>query len=146
VQFPITIGLHRSCFLDRAVLVIALVASGVILVFPRSTAILTGILLLTWVAALLAWWQLKPALSDLRLLADGRVEVLPIGATEFQPVRCLPGATVHPWLTVVRIEMPNGQRFTLLLTVDTMSQDAFRRLRVFLRWRADFDAQSLDGP
>jgi toxin CptA len=146
VQFPITIGLHRSCFLDRAVLAIALVASSVILVFPRSTAILAGILLLTWVGAAVAWWQLKPALSKLRLLADGRFEVLPIGAAEFQPIRCLPGATVHPWLTVVRIEMPDSQRFTLLLTVDTMSQDAFRRLRVFLRWRADLDAQSPGGP
>lgn len=145
MQFPITIGLHRSCFLDRAVLAVALIASGVILVFPRSTAILAGILLLTWAGAVLAWWQLKPALAELRLLGDGRLEVLPKGAAEFQPVRCLPGATVHPWLTVVRIEMPSGQRLTLLATVDTMSQEAFRRLRVFLRWRADFDAQPPGG-
>jgi toxin CptA len=146
VQFPITIGLHRSRFLDRAVLAIALVASCVILVFPRSTATLAGILLLTWTGAVLAWWQLKPALSELRLLGDGRLEILPEGATEFQPVRCLPGATVHPWLTVVRIEMPNGQRLSVLATVDTMSHEAFRRLRVFLRWRAEFDALPPGGP
>lgn len=146
MQFPITIGLHRSCFLDRAVLAVAFVASCVILVFPRSTAILAAMLLLTLAGAVLAWRQLKPALSELRLLGDGSIEGLPEGAAEFQSVRCLPGATVHPWLTVARIEMPDGRRFTLLVAGDTMRQEEFRRLRVFLRWRADFAAASPDGP
>ncbi|WP_306603421.1 protein YgfX [Azonexus sp.] len=146
MQFPIIIGLHRSRFLDCAVLMLVLGISGVMFVFPRSTAILAGILLFAWSGAVLVWWQLKPEIACLRLQRDGRLEVLLHGATEFLTGHCLPGATVHPWLTAVRIELPNGQRLTLLATADTMSREAFRRLRVFLRWRADFTALPLSGP
>ena len=48
----------------------------------------------------------------------------------------LPGSFVAPWLTVVRW-CPEGARFarTVLVPPDAVDPDAFRRLRVLLRWR-----------
>jgi toxin CptA len=49
--------------------------------------------------------------------------------------RLAPGSFVAPWLTVVRWR-PEGARFarTVLVAPDAVDADAFRRLRVLLRW------------
>jgi toxin CptA len=72
-----------------------------------------------------------------RLVVDlgGRVEVS--GASpDVKAGRLAPGSFVAPWLTVVRWR-PEGARLarTVLVPPDAVDADAFRRLRVLLRWR-----------
>jgi len=63
---------------------------------------------------------------------------LAAGDGDFVPAQLLPGAAVHPWLTVLRLRNAAGRVCVLCLTVDSLKKEDFRRLRVFLRWRADF--------
>lgn len=144
MQFPITIGLHRSRFLDAGVTLIALLASVATLVFPRSVHIQLLIILAIWVVAGFAWWRLSPSLSALRLERSGQVSIAHHGDNEFSAAELLPDATVHPWLTVVRLKTDRGDFCTLIATVDTQNRQDFRRLRVFLRWQADFNGPA-DG-
>lgn len=137
MQFPITIGLHRSRFLVGAFVFLVLLTVLVLFLFQRSTAIFAAISLL--LAVLFAWlWRYRqPCCPAIRLEASGVIS-LPTGDGDFVPAQLLPGATVHPWLTVLRLRSTAGRVCTLCLTVDNLKREDFRRLRVFLRWRADF--------
>ena len=57
------------------------------------------------------------------------------GAT-FIAVTLLPGTTVHPWLTALRLRDDDGRVHRLVVLPDAMDRQDFRRLRVFLRWQA----------
>ncbi len=67
---------------------------------------------------------------------DGRVEASG-GAGTRVAGRLVLGSFVAPWLTVVRWR-PDGSRLarTVLVPPDAVDPDAFRRLRVLLRWRS----------
>ncbi len=71
-----------------------------------------------------------------RVAADlsGRVTVQPALGPPLDG-RWLPGCFVAPWLVVLRWR-PEGSRFarTVLLPPDAVEAEAFRRLRVLLRW------------
>ena len=71
-----------------------------------------------------------------RLMVDlgGRVEAAGSSGVPLAG-RLVPGSFVAPWLTVVRWR-PEGARFarTVLVPPDAVDPDAFRRLRVLLRW------------
>ena len=84
--------------------------------------------------------------SAIRLEASGQILVAPAGDGQFVEAALLPGATVHPWLTVVRLRTEAGQGILLIVVVDTIKPEDFRRLRVFLRWRADISAEAVDVP
>jgi len=137
VQFPITIGLHRSRFLVGAFVLLVLLTIPVLVFLQRSTAIFAAIPLL--LAVLFAWlWRYRqPCCPVIRLEANGAISLLS-GDGEFAAAQLLPGATVHPWLTVLRLRSAAGCVCILCLTVDSLKREDFRRLRVFLRWRADF--------
>lgn len=137
MQFPITIGLRRSRLQEAVLLALALLASLAALFFPRPWSSRAALLLAVWGIGLWAWRRLRPPLATLRLETDGSVQVADEGR-DFLPATILPGATVHPWLTVLRLELADGRRCALLVTAGVMSSDEFRRLRVFLRWRAGF--------
>ena len=145
MQFPITIGLHRSRFLDLLVLFNALSASAAILLWPQAVGAQWLVLLATWSLAALAWRRLTPRFSVLRLERSGRISVASDSGTQFVAARLLPGASVHPWLTIIRLEMEGGQQSTLIAAVDSLKGDDFRRLRMFLRWQADFNASADDA-
>lgn len=145
MQFPITIGLHRSRFLDVGVMLVALLASAATLVFPQSAAIQLLLFSAIWVAAGFAWWQLSPKLSAIRLERSGQVSIAHHGDNEFSAAELLPDATVHPWLTLVRLKIDENNFCTLIATVDTQKRQDFRRLRVFLRWQADFSGPADDA-
>ena len=142
MQFPIAIGLHRSRILERAfflLLIVLLAVAGKIL---RSTAEI-GLFFLAFSWLLLdARRRLRLSLSLLRLESDGRIGIRSAEGEDFIPARVLPGATVHPCLTVFRLETEAGQRYSVLVLPDSCRREEFRRLRVFLRWRADFSAFS----
>lgn len=57
----------------------------------------------------------------------------------------MPSAIVHPWLTVVRLKTDGGGMCRLIATVDNLDREDFRRLRVFLRWQADFSVPDDDA-
>jgi len=137
VQFPITIGLHRSRFLVGAFVFLVLLTVLVLFLFQRSTAIFAAISLLA--AVLFAWlWRYRqPCCPAIRLEANGVIS-LPTGDGDFAPAQLLPGATVHPCLTVLHLHGADGHIRMLCLTVDSLKREDFRRLRVFLCWRADF--------
>ncbi|MBS1157917.1 MAG: hypothetical protein H6R15_336 [Proteobacteria bacterium] len=138
MQLPITIGLRRSFLLDILVGVGTLLASAGALFFPQAVHWRVGLLIFVWLLAALAWRELRPAFSAIRLERDGRLFVRRPGDQEFSATNLLPGATVHPWLTVVRLKTEEGACAPLILAVDSLEPDDFRRLRMFLRWRAVF--------
>jgi toxin CptA len=145
VQFPITIGLHRSHFLDGFIALCALLASGTTMDFPQPASVQATILLLIWILAVLTWHRLSPRLSAIRLEASGQISLTCQHDQTFLLAELLPGATVNPWLTVVRLKTDDGQIYPLLVAADSMPPDDFRRLRVFMRWRADFSAPMGDA-
>jgi toxin CptA len=140
VQLPITIELHRSRFLDRLLIALALLASGAILAFPKPPVLLAALLLVVGALFLWSWQRLAPTLSALRLERGGNILAAGADHSEFSESSLLPRATVHPWLTVFRLELADGRQHVIVLARDSMVGDDFRRLRVFLRWRAQFSA------
>ena len=141
MQFPITIGLRRSSLLDRILMSVSTLIVGVVIVTPWPIAIKVAICLTASVLTCLTWRQLRPQLAVIRLERDGKIKVIRAGSLEFEPVDCLPGATVHPWLTVLALKGERGGRLSLIAAVDSLDHQDFRRLRIFLRWRAIFSGQ-----
>ena len=136
MQFPIHIGLRRSRFLEAAVVSITLLTSGVTLALPWSTTARATSFLLVLIAGGLAWRRLGPTLSAIRLERAGQILVVVAGNAEFAEAELLAGATVHPWLTVVRLKTQDERTHLLIAAVDSMKPEDFRRLRIFLRWQA----------
>jgi hypothetical protein len=145
VQFPVIIGLHRSSFLDAGFGILLVSAGALTAAWPQTEPY--RLLLLAWiaVAGLLTWRRLTPAFSAIRLEHDGRIMVMRCGEAEFVAAEPQPGAIVHPWLCVVRLKMADGRVRTLNATVGPKNCQNFRRLRVFLRWRAKFNEPADDA-
>ena len=140
MQFPIVIGLHRSRILDAGLLLLVGLVATVSLVWPVALGIRLASVSLALLVGGLAWWKLKPVFSRVRLDRAGLIAVCFPGQVEFVPLHLLPSATVHSWITVLRLREDQGKTHLLVVTRDTMSPADFRRLRVFLRWRAKFSA------
>ena len=146
MQFPITIGLHRLFFLD--VLLFATAGLGSVVAFALSLPLLplVALVLMIWLTAGLAWYRLKPRLHSIRLEKDGRISARFSGNAGFEATELLPGATVHPWLTVFRLKISiMGQVETVIFvsptvfgvsTVNRKNRQILRRLRVVLRWQS----------
>lgn len=144
MQLPIEIGLHRSRFLGATLVLTALTGGAATLASPWPLLVKAALLLAITVTASLAWRRLGPQLAAVRLEQAGRILVVPAGHAEFVEAEALPGATVHPWLTVVRLRTAEGRTHLLMVAVDSMNPEDFRRLRVFLRWRAEFSVPADD--
>ena len=138
MQFPITIGLHRSRFLDIGFGMVLALATLLISIWPQASPFRLLALPAIALAGWLTWRRLAPSLAAIRLESDGRVSVMIHGDVEFVAATLLPGAIVHPWLCVVCLKIPDGRIKTLNATVGTINWQNFKRLRVFLRWRAKF--------
>ena len=139
MQLPIIIGLHRSSFLRGAFLLFALATMATVLLLSLSLPWRLGGLLLLATLLKRAWGRLDAMPRCLRLERDGSISLVQTMGDELRSAVCLPGATVHPVLCVFRLREPaTGQTHVILVTADSTSVDEFRRLRVFLRWRAVF--------
>jgi len=145
VQLPITIGLHRSRLLDSLVFLSALLASLVVIAFPQALIIQGAMLLAVGYCSARTWRRLSPQCTAVHLERTGRLSVALAGREEFSMAELLPGAIVHPWLTIARLQTDGGRMCTLIATVDSLEPEDFRRLRVFLRWQADFSVPSDDA-
>ncbi len=144
MQFPITIGLRRSRFLDTFLLLAAFLASAVVLAFPQSISVRVALLVVIWLIAYRARQRMLPKVATVRLEENGRISL--IDESEQAPLAAdlLPGAIAHPWLTALRLKKEDGRTCALIVAVDSLNAEDFRRLRIFLRWRAEFSARS-DG-
>ena len=82
-----------------------------------------------------AYWRARRPTAPvvLRGLDDGRLELRQDGT--WQAVELLPGSVAWPNCCVLRLR---GDDFRRVLTVlpDSLDGETFRRLRVWLRWRA----------
>lgn len=135
MQFPITIGLRRSRLLAGIRLLLAgfALVSLAALFAARSWP---WLLLLPVIAFVVVWLRFSLPVGELLLLRSGEFFYRPGTGFDWVAVALLPGGLIHPWLTVLRLGFPDGQAKVLILAVDSLSQPDFRRLRVFLRWRA----------
>lgn len=140
MQFPITIGLHRSFLLLAATLVVHGLAALALLLPPWPWPPLVPALAALGASAVWVCMVARPKVSCLRLLADGRLQCQVEAGETFVDARILPGATVHPWLTVVRLELA-GRKAAIVVLPDSTTGKDFRRLRVWLRWRAEFSGE-----
>ena len=140
MQLPITIGLHRSCLLGRLIAVVAILGAATALAFPVMLLLRLALFVLVVLLAMLAWRQNRPSVWALRLERDGSFALAGRGDSDFIAASCLPGATVHPWLTVFRLQTEQGRRYSVVLVPDSLAAADFRRLRVFLRWRAELSS------
>lgn len=146
MQFPISIGLRRSRFLVGILAVSAVLAIAMVMALPWSIGAQAGVCLFVLFVASIALRQLGPTLSEIRLDESGGIQIVLVGKNEPVAATLLPGATVHPWLTVARLKTDDGRVVLLAVAVDSLKPADFRRLRVFLRWRAEFSAEESDVP
>ena len=141
MQFPITIGLRRSRFLSLGLILAHLLAGGVALVTPWAIPAKALLLACLVGSGGFTWLRLTPRVERLRLLADGGMECWRVGEADSWPVALVGPATVHPRLTVFRLAGEGGC-FSVVVAPDSMDAEDFRRLRVWLRWRADFSGSA----
>lgn len=145
MQFPITIGLHRSRFLDVMVLMTALLASVVIQSVQSTPLIRACLFVAILILATLAWRALTPTIKTIRLERNGDIFIAHVGESDFVQATPKPGATIHPWLTVIRLITADGRSVLLIAAVDSQNKADFRRLRMFMRWQANFNGLSDDA-
>lgn len=120
------------------------------LTLPLAPPYLGGLLL-----ALMgvAWrgWPGTAGLAGLHCQADGQLRCLLAAedtANKPVPGKLLAVTCCHPWLIVLHlhIEDPAEARRIVLLAPDSLADDGagngFRRLRIWLRWRAEISAQA----
>ena len=83
-------------------------------------------------ASLWRSWQPRPI--ELRTEQDGTLLIK--AGDEWQPVSLLPSTMVTPWLTVLHLRHVDNRRTHIVILPDSLCQDDYRRLRVWLRWKA----------
>jgi toxin CptA len=59
-----------------------------------------------------------------------------LGPDAWRVVTVCPGSLVTPWICVLRLRTDTGHVQNVLILPDSLHADDFRRLRVWLRWRA----------
>ena len=144
MQFPINIGLHRSFFQLAILRGIAIVASLLIISSPWSWEVRGSILFALAIITFVSERRLLNPIRNLLLSSEGALSVRFRGKEDgFFPVFILPGATVHPLLLAFRVEH-EGHHSSLVITPDCMAQDDFRRLRLWLKWRATLGVKDGD--
>jgi len=136
VQFPIIIGLRRSRFLDGAILANSGIGFAMIALVPWTLPVSAMLGCATVFVALFSVKALTPQIRTLRIDNDGRISFQMAGRSDFIQVRLLPGATAHPWLTVLRLADDRGT-YRVVIAPDSVAPEEFRRLRVWLRWRLE---------
>lgn len=136
----VVLGVGPSRRLEAWVASLACVVVVVALFLPAPEVVRAGLVMLTLAEAIRAarrhaWQEGRGAVRDLVVDIAGRVEV--VGADGGRRAgRLVDGSFVAPWLAVVRWR-PEGARLSraVVIAPDAVDAEAFRRLRVLLRWR-----------
>lgn len=134
MQLPIQIELHRSRLLFAVLVLFHAVAAVCVLVlpWPWPARSLAGVPLLS----LWFLWRRQFPIAALRLGRRGELHcLLPDG--ERVSAAIAPESTVFEHLVVLRLTFDDSKSAcSLALVSDSMPEGQFRRLRVWLRWRA----------
>lgn len=132
---PLVIRLRPSRIGRAVMLVVTSTALASIALTDLPPVAVVAAVVCTFVLTLHAWRTRIPL--ELRLFPDGSLEIRH-PAQAWQTAQVLTRSTVNPWLTVLayRLEGEHHSRSITLLP-DSLSRDDFRRLRVWLGWRAD---------
>lgn len=136
MQLPILVGLRRSRILDLLIGLNALLVCVAILAFPAFGSMRFAALVVVLGLCILVWKRLVPPFVALRLERDGTISAKVSNRDDFTTVALQPDLFVHPYLTTVRLIPEDGRGYWLILTVDSTNRADFRKLRIFLRWRA----------
>ena len=72
----------------------------------------------------------------LRCHADGRLEGAAADAVDWEVLSVLASSRVGVWLSVLHYRSGDGRRHALAIAADSLPAADFRRLRVWLGWRA----------
>jgi len=110
-------------------------AAAALVALPAAAAavVAAGIALSAFVQLRVALHRTPEAVTGLELSADGGVAVAG-PADEWTAARLRSAAVPAPWLAVVTLRDGWGRRRTVVVLPDALDRDAFRRLRVWLRW------------
>ncbi len=142
-QAPLVLRLRRSNLSRVGLAGVGLMALTAIAMADLPTYVRVVALL---AAGMLTWqaWR-APMPLELKLNPDGRLHWR-AAASSWQEVSLLPSSTVTPWLCVL-VCRPAGQKRPrhFALYPDSLSADDFRRLRVWLRWRARIEGTEAAG-
>jgi len=112
----------------------ALAAAAAALPVPAAGIVAAGLALSAVEHVRRALLRSPLAIAEFELEADGRVAVAePAG--HWAAARVLDAAVPAPWLAVVVLRDALDRRRTAIVLPDAVEADAFRRLRVWLRWR-----------
>lgn len=112
-------------------------AAACVVIVPLPGLLQVSLVVLLAAAASHAVWRHglgrhPRAIRRLDLDAEGRVYLMD-GSGQPQPARIQASSVVTPWLTVLDFATETGRR-SLLLTPERVDAEAYRRLRVWLRW------------
>ena len=125
-------------------LIVVILVNAAILSFQCSPSIRLGLLFANFALATLAWLSLRPTIKTIKLERNGDVFIMRVGESDFLRATPRAGATIHPWLSIIRLTTEDGRTATLIATVDSQNRADFRRLRMFMRWQANF-SEPTDG-
>lgn len=87
----------------------------------------------------LSYLVLRPQFDLCTLFSDGSLECRDHQSGQVESVSLLNDATVHHWLTVFSVELESGKKVSVVVGPGSTDPETFRRLRIWLRWRADFN-------
>lgn len=131
----LTLTLQPSRWLKRAVwALLGLAVLAIMLAALPAWAQWGGLALL----GIVAFRRRAQGALRLQCQADGGLSLMPEGVV-WRPVALLPGSVVNPWLTVIRYrDETSNKTGSLLILPDSLDEDDFRRLRIWLKWKAVF--------
>lgn len=131
---PLVMRLKPSRLARAVLLLVFLLALAAIGLADPPLPVRLGAALLAAAITLHAWRVRLPL--ELKLYPDGRLEWRET-ASSWQAVSLLPRSAVGPWLCLLACRAEGEKRVrNLTILPDSLAADDFRRLRVWLRWRA----------
>ena len=138
-QAPLAMRIKPSRIGRGALLLVFLLALAAIGLADLALYGQLGAALLACAITLQAWRAPLP--HELKLHADGRLEWRE-SAASWQAAIVLPRSTVSPWLCLLAYRT-EGERRARYLTIlpDSLKGDDFRKLRIWLRWRAGVEGR-----
>lgn len=85
-----------------------------------------------------AWLRMPQSITALEVGSRGKFRCF-AGAHDWRDAEVLGSSFVTPWLTVLNLRLP-GKRLAQHVVVlpDAVDSDAFRHLRVWLRWGCEY--------
>lgn len=140
---PLYIQLLPSKLLAGALALMTMLSVVVVLLLPMVWLAKTAFIsmLLLWSVTVIrqrAFFLHPDAIIALEIDAHGQVQGI-TNDGEKHPIRILPDTVVTAWVVVPRFHLPHRTNQSLVLLPDMLDAQAFRRLRVWLRWGNPLD-------